>query len=445
MLRRYIKYILKNTKSLLFVFMVVIVITGCSKKPVIDDDTEDLNDTTSVFLDWNHPALDQMRVRADIIGKIKWTPKGEVPKRDGVFPPGVEVTGVPYSSVKELDKFIGQEVSFYTFLSAVNNPRSVLYIENVGLPPYYGSNCAAYYGSVCSMTVNYALGLDRPYSTSRYKTLPFIKRVAVQDLEHAAPGDIVFVSPSHVFLITNITKNENDDIQYVYILECAGSGSYTTRYSKQQFQNRLDNCEYVMYRYMDLYKLATEPSPFPAMEANVDASMTNNALSLDRGDRVTYSKDENKVIINVLEEGYDKLEVFKIVEEEEIKIEERVYNGTPDIELTDLAAGSYKAVLEKNGEMVSDAIWFEILQTEVSFSKQGNNIDIHFYSENAIPEYVVFCGRNGARHLLEDITDAERQAGHKLITYKESLEFLYLKVFFRGEYGRVSNVIIPFE
>ena len=126
-------------------------------------------------------------------------------------------------------------------------------------------------------------------------------------------------------------------------------------------------------------------------------------------------------------------------------VEERVYNGTPDIELTDLAAGSYKAVLEKNGGIVSDAIWFEILQTEVSFSNRGSNVDIQFYSENAIPEYVVFCGIDGTRHLIADITDAERQAGHKLITYKDSLEFLYLKVFFRGEYGRVSNVIIPFE
>lgn len=442
--------------SFLFVLMAVTMNTSCSMEGVFDtitpsgdycvyteDYAVDFDDTTSIFLDWDHPALEQMRRRAETIGNIKWVPKKEVLKRNGVFPQGVAVTGIPYSSVKELDKFVGQEVSFYTFLSAVNNPRSVLYTENVGLPPYHGKNCAAYYGSVCSMAVNYALGLDRPYATFMYGSLPGFKRVAQQDLDYAAPGDIVCFS-GHVILITDIIKDDDGSIKYVRILECTGSKAFNRRYNKEQFQSRLDKKEHVIYRYLDLQKLATEPSPFPAIEFDLKACMTNNALSLDRGDRVAYSKDEGEVVMNVLDGGYDKLKVYKIIDGNMIMVEEQTYFGTPDILLTGLEPGSYKAILSKNDEIFSNAVSFEILETNVDFSLFGSYIDINFSSVNATPEYVVFCKRNGSRRFIADITENERITGHKFIKCEASLETLYLKVFFKGEYGRVSNSMIPF-
>lgn len=454
-----VKRTIKEYKSSIILVIFSVTMSANCSKGIIDDSlvsnescsvftddfTVDPNDTTSDFLDWNHPALEQLRRRAEIIGNIKWTPQGDVPKRNGVFPQGVEVTGMLYSSVKELDKFVGQEVSFYTFLSAVNNPRSVLYTENVGQPPYHGKNCAAYYGSVCSMTVNYALGFDRPYTTFMYGTLPFVKRVANQDLDHVAPGDIVQVNSGHVFLITNIIKNNDGGVQYVDILECAGNGTFNKRYTKTKFQERLDNCVYVFYRYMNLEKLATESSPFQAIEADMNSSMTNNALSLNRGDKVTYSQEESAVVVNVLEGGYNKLEVYNIVNEGENKVDEQTYYDTPDIVLTTLGAGKYKALLSKESGTKSNAVYFEILQTNVSFSMRGNYIDIRFSSENAIPEYIVFCERNGSRHFIADITEEEKQAGHKLVKCEASLDSLYLKVFFKGEYGRVSNSMLPLQ
>ena len=187
------------------------------------DYTPDPNNTTSVCLEWNHPAIAEMRKRAELIGSISWIPQCDVPKRNGIFPKGIEVKGIPYSSVKELDKFVGQEVSFYTFLTAVNNPKSVLYTENVGIQPYHGTNCAAYYGSVCSMAINYALGLNRPYETKMYGTLPFIKRVEQQDLEHAAPGDLIHFLYGHAILITDITKNSDGVVNTLQYLESTGS------------------------------------------------------------------------------------------------------------------------------------------------------------------------------------------------------------------------------
>lgn len=453
-------FIMKKTQITILVILVITIVTSCSKtnRTVFNDDsptsssssnlcvftndfTTDPNDTTSVYLDWNHPALEIMRSRAEIMGNIRWTPKGEIPRNNGVFPPWVEVTGIPYSSVKELNKFVGQEVSFYTFLSAVNNPRSVLYTENVGLPPYHGTHCASYYGSVCNTTVIYALGIDRPYPTFMIGTLPFIKKVAVQDLEHAAPGDIVS-TPGHVYLITNIIKDSEDNIQSVHILESNGI-SYTRTYTKQGFLARLYSSDYTIYRYMNLKKLLLEPSPFPAIESNLYADMTNNALSPSRGDRVTYSTDDTAVIINVLESGYDKLRVIRV--DDEIKAVEYPYNGTPDIALTDLAPGKYKAVLAKNDGTVSNPVWFEVLQTDVSYWKRGDCIYIGFNSVNAIPDYIVFCEKHGTHHFIADITKDDRRLGYKKIICKANPSALYLKVFFRGEYGRVSNAQVRMD
>lgn len=410
-----------------------------------DNFTPDPNDTTSVCLDWNHPALEVMRKRSETIGNIRWTPLGEVPKRNGVFTKGVEVTGIPYSSVKELDKFVGQEVSFYTFMSAVNNPKSVLYTENVGKAPYNGKNCAAYYGSVCSMTVNYALGLDRPYGTFMYGTLPQIKRVAQQDLEHAAPGDIVHFLYGHVILITDIIKSNDGKIIYVDILECLGNGAFNKRYRRKVFQERLDKYDHVIYRYMDLAKLAIEPSSFPSIDALLETNATNGNLSLSRGDRVSYSEEEGKVIVNVLSEGYVKLEVYRIAEDGITLMEEIDVNESSDVELSNLPAGSYKVQLVRNDGSASDPVFFEILQTDVSYTNIGNDLDIQFNSKNSIPEYIVFCEKNGGRHFIVDISEEEKQSGHKYIKCEASLASLYLKVFFKGEYGRVSNSIIPLK
>ena len=436
--------------SALFCIICIFLIISCTKddQPFSEEDisdccvftndyTPDINDTTSVSLEWTHPALEQMRKRAELIGKIEWIPQGEVLQRNGFFHAGVLVKGIPYSSVKELDKFVGQEVSFYTFITAVNNPRSVLYTEHVGKSPYNGINCAAYYGTVCSMAVNYALGLDRPYGTFMYGTLPFIKRVAIQDLEHAAPGDIIYFLYGHVVLITNIIKGGDGVIKYVDILEASGSRASYNRYTKTGLVERLNKYEFILYRYTDLYKLAEIGTPFPSIDFYPDKPLENLALSLNRGNMVTYREGES-VVVNVLEGGYDSL----VVVSENNVIKRIPFTGTPDIALDDLRAGSYEVYLVGNNGIITESVCFEVLQTEVTFKQRSNYLDIHFSSVNAIPDYIVFTNKNGGRYFIADITETDRLNGHKYVKCEAKFEDLYLKVFFRGEYGRVSNALL---
>jgi hypothetical protein len=72
---------------------------------------------------------------------------------------------VPYSSVRSEGRYIGFDIALRTFLAAVENPRSVLYTENL---TGRVSNAAAYYGSVCSAYTSYALGCGIPEVSRRY-------------------------------------------------------------------------------------------------------------------------------------------------------------------------------------------------------------------------------------------------------------------------------------
>ncbi|MBR6747827.1 MAG: hypothetical protein IKM07_02730 [Clostridia bacterium] len=73
-------------------------------------------------------------------------------------------TGIPYSSSRILNCFVGLDVSIDTFVTAVDNPASVLYTRDLSDFDEPAFNCTIRntfftYGTVCSTFVNYALGL----------------------------------------------------------------------------------------------------------------------------------------------------------------------------------------------------------------------------------------------------------------------------------------------
>ena len=109
--------------------------------------------------------------RAEFIANIKWQAASSITDASHAYYEGEIVRGLPYSSARELDCFVGIHVSFYTFLTATNNPRSLFYTEDISKPQYNASYlCSVYYGTVCSCAVEYALGMEVPYFTSMIDT-----------------------------------------------------------------------------------------------------------------------------------------------------------------------------------------------------------------------------------------------------------------------------------
>jgi hypothetical protein len=86
-------------------------------------------DTATANLRWQ----ERTAAHAHNLSQVKWTPVADTmpSRKGGFFEKGREYTGVPYSSVRSEGRYIGFDISLRTFLAAVENPRSVLYTENL--------------------------------------------------------------------------------------------------------------------------------------------------------------------------------------------------------------------------------------------------------------------------------------------------------------------------
>lgn len=378
----------------------------------------------------DHPALICMRKKAHQIADIEWIPLKDIPGLTKPIPAGVLMTGIPYSSVKEKDKFVGQEVSFHTYMTALHNPRSVLYTEDVKEPPYQGVNCGPYYGTVCSGAVNYALGIDRPYESSMYENVPYIAIVKNQSPEGVCSGDILW-SPGHVVLVIDVIKSNEGAPKTFTILESYGRTSIKNL-SCASFEERWKTVGWVAYRDMRLAdNVNYTPIPYVLNEGDEYSAVAfNEDLCTSRGDQVTFVEGED-VTINVFNMNYKSLELFR---------DGTMVNSMPldteDITFKSLESGEYKAHLQNN-DKVSESICFEVINEKTNVSRRGNRYLVSFDSSNGIPVYLVVCTRSGVRRTIIDITQSDISVGGLVI--KGDYRGCYLKVFYQGQYGRVSN------
>lgn len=385
------------------------------------------NPVDDISIPYDDPALLPIINRAKQIATISWVPKNNIPNNIDYYVADQPITGIPYSSVKEKDKFIGQEVSFLTFLTAVNNPRSVLYTENVSKSPYNGVNCSCYYGTVCSMAVNYALGLSLPIETDMYEDSSLFEYVQNQTIYGAKRGDLL-LSKGHVVMILDIKEDREHNVKKVIILESSSTRTSIRYYSLDAFQTRWDKDKWILLRYKNLAS-SQDYSPIQSDRNIIDYSSYeyNNELCTSRGDYVTYRKGED-VVINVLSSEYDFIELYK----DDIFFSKQKINQI-DIPFNNLPCGQYKARIISSNKK-SNFIHFEVLDTNVMIESAS----ISYKSTNSEPEYLVVCKKNGERYFITPLNQSEIAISDIL---KSCTDFndIYLKVFFKGQYGRVSN------
>ena len=138
---------------------------------------------------------------------------------------GKQYKGLLYSSVKETNTFVGMDVSFHTFMTALHNPKSVLYTEDVSKLPYHGTNCAAYYGTVCSGLVDYALGIGiytRSYEIPQADCMELVPNQSAAGLEVA---DVLW-RKGHVAMVTGIWKDAKGNIERIEICQAQPGGDF---------------------------------------------------------------------------------------------------------------------------------------------------------------------------------------------------------------------------
>lgn len=366
--------------------------------------------------------------RASQLANITWTPILDVPGNAGVYPAGIEVIGISYSSTKQIDKYVGQDVSFHTFMTAVHNPRSVLYTENLRSEPYCGSNCSSYYGTVCSSAVAYALNLDVPFPSSYFPTLPGFYKVPDQNLESLEPGDVL-QRPGHVLMIYKVDKNSRGDVTSVSIFEAASRYARISTTPANSFRERLEREGYVAYRYdaiddVDQYDLSSYVAVGSESESVVKY---NDSLYPNRGDKSVYRIGE-PVVINIFDNSYTSL----IVEgPESLSIE-----NDDNIMINNLIAGVYDAYLT-DGVRKSSPISFLVAGPKVTV-ENSRQLHVAFSCEQGEPSYCVLCDRVGSFKSIHVITAEEAERGYIDIEPLDVSSY-YCKVVFDTTYGTVIN------
>ncbi|MCR9116185.1 MAG: hypothetical protein NXI22_04450, partial [bacterium] len=172
--------------------LLLLIAAACAHHVVAADEADAAKQDHQPAEVWREKAVAYAR----IMSRVKWTPVADgMPKRGGAFKKNTEYTGVPYSSVKSEGRYIGFDIFLKTFLAAVENPKSVLYTENLKGKV---ANAECYYGNVCSSYTSYALQCGIWY-VSRLHGPPHRKGVEVvqpQSAQSAQAGDMIYTPPA---------------------------------------------------------------------------------------------------------------------------------------------------------------------------------------------------------------------------------------------------------
>lgn len=370
--------------------------------------------------------------RATQLATILWTPLCDVPCNNGFFDANTQVVGIPYSSTKQINKYLGLDVSLHTFMTAVHNPYSVLYTENIGLPPYNGGNCACYYGTVCSTAVSYALGIDYLLTAKGFATTPEFKNVEFNTLEDLKECDVLQRS-GHVFMIYKMDKDDSGAVTKVTIFEAAGRTAHLTEYSSSDFLYRIESEHMQPLRYSNLDGVKDySPSPYVIVGSEPIQSVTfNSSLCPNRGDKSVYRTDE-AVIIDVLDNKYDTI----VLKKNGSIYRKIAINGIIN-DLGYLEQGQYEIYLQ-NATTLSDCVWITVMEPIVTVKRVNDKVRITFECALAEPSYCLVTTEIGGNKYTHVLSEQEKKQG--FVDLEMSVkDSYYYKVVFSSPFGTIIN------
>ena len=392
---------------------------------------------------WEIPeSLQQINAqkKSEQLVNIRWTPKWDVPAQSGnnYIANTVVTTGIPYSSNNDDgSKIIGEETSLHTFMTAVDNPYSLLYTECVNnearVPStskpnaprqasYWGkiytlsNNGFAYYGTVCcgltSSVENSPLkwnnGVIRDYIRSNGIYIP-VCAPGVVDFNLIKIGDVCD-NKAHSFLIYGLHRDSNGEIDQVKYVESTtgyrNGGCRIVTKTKQEFAEHVNRAgdPFTVFRYVKLWANtdyeSSEYVPLTARGETETAVTYNNAICTFAGDKCTF-RGGDLIVINYNLYGtqahdWTKIQVYKnevllreytLAEAEQTLVNYLSDNGvTPNpfnpaidehnhalVLGTELTEGMYKACMIDANDNASDYTYWEILDNTVTAVKLGED------------------------------------------------------------------------
>lgn len=374
---------------------------------------------------------DAALARARLLTDYKWTPVRDVPSyvRDVgniVLPAGVEVTGFPYSGVEPNDKFICENVSIESFLSAIPNPDSTLY------QPGRGKFHTCNYGIVCNGLVRYALGITERISTRLWNTVPGMRLIAPKgeySVDEMETGDVLYAfndGRNHVALITDLVRDSRGRVTEVEVSEAVRPTCKRRRFTPERYYEKYAPFALERYDFLD----DVPPLDTDAMQALLASGIDRRTprVTVDNGEGSNYLLGDI-VALSVFAEAPDTVALIRDGE-----TVETVAVGARALLRLSLARGYYTARLKNAG----DEVHFAVMGADISHTLLGDEITVTFdsHDEASIADHFDFrIAGTGWSSLAAwtRLTDEERAAGR--FTRKIPEDGKNYKLSFKNKYG----------
>lgn len=402
--------------------------------------TFSLNDTTDY--DWPADSLlnhcysgeETALRRARQLVELKWTPFLDVPSCYGVYSKEKEQSGAPYSLAYMTNTQLGTQVSIHTFMTALQNPYSVLYTEN--LKSYGGStDSAPFYGSTCSNSIMYVLGIEPPYYTRMFGVIPGMKKTKDQSPDSIELCDILWKT-GHVMMVYDIERNAENRITKVRLFETTtynAKDTWIKEYSYDSFLSYWEKSKMVRYKYEYLDQNTDyTASVFAPLEDEPSLDYQYNYdICPTLGDRCSYLEGQD-VRLAVLSDFFSDIVIYK-----DGCFFERIRAERPITTLSLLPYGDYRVCMVE-GDHRSGFTHFEIINAG-SESSIDTRIQIRFSSKNASPRYVSICDADRHPYNFYAIPAEGKTNGLLVLKTINSTAATHYQVCFKGRYGVVAT------
>lgn len=267
-------------------------------------------------------------------------------------------SGVPYSSTRVLDKFVGLDISPSTFVSATENPLSIVYTRDISdeTDPAFNpriSNVYFSYGVVCSSLACYAMDFPMHYSTREWDQIPELYEVAQESIDDIAVADTIVTfnqavghTGGHVAVITDVARDREGQVMRVEITEGWNPLQRVRWDTREAFEARMlrNGGKYLVFRNKNIDFVRP---PMQIEEASTDLMLDLGAFSAYR---------EGEAVQFLIAAAADAI-VIEGERGESLRIEKELFEKTESDGVVyttytsaSLAAGFFHAFLEINGE-----------------------------------------------------------------------------------------------
>ena len=309
-----------------------------------------------------------------------------------------------------------------TFMSAVQNPKSVLYTRRLTTP-----NANTYYGAVCSVMVAdcYKTGINLTtqelYGWNGFDESGYIA-VEVGDC-------LVSKAYGHAVVVIGLTKDRYGRISRVVIAEELHPVAATKSYTYDGFKAHYTGQQYKVFRYKKYENVDYTPVPYVKGYADEeDETPTYPDIMSEFGDDAVFLNGDDVVMNVVNADGYSAINVTKDGEpfgDENMPV--------ADFTIENAQGGLYVVTMTGTGKQTQSR--FFVVDAACAYNSQTHVVT--FSSSNAVPEVVHVYNATPTNKAIV-LTDADRDAGQIDVSDYIDSEYMYVKVTFKTDMGTAT-------